>query len=202
MRRPPTDPVNSVLSLLYTFLMNRVYAAVRIAGLGLYPGFLHSPDYGCYSVVLDLMEEFRTIIVDTLTLSLFNLKILQPEDFMVQKPSPGESNKPPDSNQPDVTADPIGLISMSNNDSQHFDFPEQRMDEEPASCGPATGKHPVKLQSEAFQQVIEAFEKKLTATFYIPWRNAISPMVTRLYFRLDNIAKLSKERLTYINRFY
>ncbi len=37
VRRPPTDPVNSVLSLLYTFLMNRVYAAVRIAGLDPYP---------------------------------------------------------------------------------------------------------------------------------------------------------------------
>ncbi|MCP4672746.1 MAG: CRISPR-associated endonuclease Cas1, partial [Desulfobacula sp.] len=37
VRRPPTDPVNSVLSLLYTFLMNRVYAGVRVAGLNPYP---------------------------------------------------------------------------------------------------------------------------------------------------------------------
>ena len=79
VRRPPTDPVNSVLSLLYTFLMNRVYSAVRIAGLDPYPGFLHTIDYGRFSLVLDLMEEFRTIIADTLTLSLFNLKILQKE---------------------------------------------------------------------------------------------------------------------------
>jgi len=60
IRRPPTDPVNSILSLLYTFLMNRVYAAVRVAGLDPYPGFLHSIDYGRYSLVLDLMEELRT----------------------------------------------------------------------------------------------------------------------------------------------
>ena len=46
VRRPPTDPVNSVLSLLYTFLMNRVYSAVRIANLDPYPGHLHSIDYG------------------------------------------------------------------------------------------------------------------------------------------------------------
>jgi len=59
VRRPPTDPVNSILSLLYTFLMNRVYAAVRVAGLDPYPGFLHTLDYGRYSLVLDLMEEFR-----------------------------------------------------------------------------------------------------------------------------------------------
>jgi len=167
VRRPPTDPVNSVLSLLYTFLMNRVYAAVRIAGLDPYPGFLHSLDYGRYSVVLDLMEEFRTIIIDTLTLSLFNLKILQSEDFIVQKPSPVESSKLANPNPPDVSADPIGLISMNNADSEHFDFPEQRMDEAPVSSE-ATGKHPVKLQPEAFQRVIEAFEKKLTTTFYYP----------------------------------
>ena len=168
VRRPPTDPVNSVLSLLYTFLMNRVYAAVRIAGLDPYPGFLHSPDYGRYSVVLDLMEEFRTIIADTLTLSLFNLKILQPEDFIVQKPSPAASDKPANPNPPDVTADPIGLISINNTDSEHFDFPEQRMDEATASSGETSGKHPVRLQPDAFKQVIEAFEKKLTTTFYYP----------------------------------
>jgi len=37
VRRPPTDPINSVLSMLYTLLMNRVYAAVRVAGLDPYP---------------------------------------------------------------------------------------------------------------------------------------------------------------------
>ena len=168
VRRPPTDPVNSVLSLLYTFLMNRVYAAVRIAGLDPYPGFLHSLDYGRYSVVLDLMEEFRTIIADTLTLSLFNLKILQQEDFIIQKPLPDEPGKAANSNPPDVTADPVGLISMNDTDSEHFDFPEQRMEEAPTSSRKVIGKHPVKLQSEAFKRVIEAFEKKLTTTFYYP----------------------------------
>jgi CRISPR-associated protein Cas1 len=88
VRRPPTDPINSVLSLLYTFLMNRMYAAVRIAGLDPYPGFLHSLDYGRFSLVLDLMEEFRTIIVESLVLSLFNLKILQRSDFHLESPRP------------------------------------------------------------------------------------------------------------------
>ncbi|HPD61721.1 MAG TPA: CRISPR-associated endonuclease Cas1, partial [Thermodesulfobacteriota bacterium] len=106
VRRPPTDPVNSVLSLLYTFLMNRVYAAVRIAALDPYPGFLHSLDYGRYSLVLDLMEEFRPIIVDTLTLSLFNLKILQPEDFIIEKPGPTDLTKVPAQTVPDVSKDP------------------------------------------------------------------------------------------------
>ncbi|HBH30558.1 MAG TPA: CRISPR-associated endonuclease Cas1, partial [Desulfofustis sp.] len=86
VRRPPTDPVNAVLSLLYTFLFNRVYAAIRQVNLDPYPAFLHTPDYGRHSLVMDLMEEFRVIIVDTLTLSLFNLKILQKDDFQLEYP--------------------------------------------------------------------------------------------------------------------
>lgn len=168
VRRPPTDPVNSVLSLLYTFLMNRVYAAVRVAGLDPYPGFLHTIDYGRYSLVLDLMEEFRSIIVDTLTLSLFNLKILQKEDFRVEVPVESTSNQPEADNPPDVAADPIGLISMREDGSDTFDLPEQRMEQEIASPEQTTGKYPVKLNPQAFKRVIDAFEKKLTTPFYYP----------------------------------
>lgn len=168
VRRPPTDPVNSVLSLLYTFLMNRVYSAVRIAGLDPYPGFLHTIDYGRYSLVLDLMEEFRTIIVDTLVLSLFNLKILQEEDFIVQKPEPSTSGQSSTCKPQDVTADPIGLITMNDAEPDNFDLPEQRMEEAPDSAKQITGKYPVKLQPNAFRRVIDAFEKKLTTTFFYP----------------------------------
>lgn len=168
VRRPPTDPVNSVLSLLYTFLMNRVYSAVRIAGLDPYPGFLHTIDYGRFSLVLDLMEEFRTIIADTLTLSLFNLKILQKEDFVVQKHASAASGQSSAGNSPDVTADPIGLITMVDGEAGNFDLPEQRMQEMPESSAQTTGKSPVKLQPDAFKQVIDAFEKKLTTTFFYP----------------------------------
>ncbi len=168
VRRPPTDPVNSVLSLVYTFLMNRVYSAVRIAGLDPYPGFLHSADYGRYSLVLDLMEEFRTIIADTLTLSLFNLKILQPEDFHIEVPVEATSKHPEPSDSPDITADPIGLISSNDGDAECFDIPEQRMEAGPVPSGQVTGKYPVKLSPEAFKRVIHAFEKKLTTTFHYP----------------------------------
>lgn len=168
VRRPPTDPVNSVLSLLYTFLMNRVYSAVRITGLDPYPGFLHTIDYGRFSLVLDLMEEFRTIIADTLTLSLFNLKILQKEDFIVQKPASAASGQSSTGNPPDVTADPIGLITMVDGEAGNFDLPEQRMEEMPEASEQTTGKYPVKLQPDAFKRVIDAFEKKLTTTFFYP----------------------------------
>jgi len=168
IRRPPTDPVNSVLSLLYTFLMNRVYAAVRVAGLDPYPGFLHSIDYGRYSLVLDLMEEFRTIIADTLTLSLFNLKILQKDDFLEERPKENatDSEDLDTLPLPDVSADPIGRISFNIEDSTTFDIPEQRMGET-IEARPSS-KYPVRLRPEAFKRVIEAFEKKLTTEFYYP----------------------------------
>jgi CRISP-associated protein Cas1 len=170
VRRPPTDPVNSILSLLYTFLMNRVYSAVRVAGLDPYPGFLHSLDYGRYSLVLDLMEEFRTIIADTLALSLFNLKILKREDFYVEKQDTGEEfHQTQEERIADVTQDPIGRISGNADDAESFDLPDQRMEEEGSrQASPPTGKYPVKLQPEAFQRVIEAFEKKLTTSFFYP----------------------------------
>lgn len=166
VRRPPTDPVNSVLSLLYTFLMNRVYAAVRVAGLDPYVGFLHSLDYGRYSLALDLMEEFRTIIADTLALSLFNLKILQKDDFYTAVPA--EAVESGDAPTPDVSTDPIGLISIDDVAAGNFDLPEQRIDETAASAGQVTGKYPVVLRSDAFKRVIDAFEKKLTTSFFYP----------------------------------
>lgn len=168
VRRPPTDPVNSILSLLYTFLMNRVSAAVRLAGLDPYPGFLHSPDYGRYSLVLDLMEEFRTIISDTLTLSLFNLNILKKRDFYVEKA--GVDDPPEDTAEefPDITRDPMGLISGDEVEQEVFDLPEQRMEHGVSMSVQPDGKYPVKLHGDAFKRVIEAFEKKLTTSFYYP----------------------------------
>lgn len=170
IRRPPTDPVNSVLSLLYTFLMNRVYAAVRIAGLDPYPAFLHVIDYGRYSLVLDIMEEFRPTIVDTLVFSLFNLKILQKTDFRAEAPvASGPSASPPDDDVPDINSDPIGMMTMDGEDRENFDLPEQRIDDRISTAVTgATGKYPVMLLSEAFKRVIDAFEKKLTASFYYP----------------------------------
>ena len=165
VRRPPTDPINSVLSLIYTFLMNRVYSAVRIANLNPYIGFLHSLDYGRYSLVLDLMEEFRSIIADTLTVSLFNLKILQQKDFFIEKYIETEQV---DNQNYDVTADPIGNINFNCSDSNLFDLPEQKMDESHVESKQITGKYPVKLRNDAFKNTIHNFEKKMTTTFYYP----------------------------------
>ena len=171
VRRPPTDPVNAVLSLLYTFLFNRVYAAIRQANLDPHPAFLHVPDYGRHSLVMDLMEEFRVIIVDTLTLSLFNLKILQQEDFRLEYPPPvvaqsGAGMKP----VVDITADPYG--HMADLDCrEHFDLPSQRMGEnavQDLEMELGGGKPAVKLNADAFRRVVENFERKMTTEFHYP----------------------------------
>jgi len=84
-RRPPTDPVNAVLSLGYTFLLNEVMAAVNMIGFDPYLGTLHVLEYGRPSLPLDLMEEWRPLIIDTLALSIFNLQVLTRDDFAFSK---------------------------------------------------------------------------------------------------------------------
>ena len=81
IRRPPTDPVNALLSLGYTLLLNTVLSAISIAGFDPYLGFLHTTEYGRPSLALDLMEEWRPVIIDTLVLSVINLKVLDKSDF-------------------------------------------------------------------------------------------------------------------------
>jgi CRISPR-associated protein Cas1 len=80
-RRPPTDPVNSLLSFAYGLLRMQVTAAVHLAGLDPYIGYLHEVHHGQPAMVLDLMEEFRPLVGDSLVLSVLNNRELQPDDF-------------------------------------------------------------------------------------------------------------------------
>jgi len=80
-RRPPKDPVNACLSFGYTMLQTVVEGIVMEAGFDPYLGVLHAPVYGRPSLVLDLMEEFRPVVVDAVTLSLINLRQMTPSDF-------------------------------------------------------------------------------------------------------------------------
>jgi CRISPR-associated protein Cas1 len=80
-RRPPTDPVNSLLSFAYGLLRMQVTAAVHLAGLDPYIGYLHEVHHGQPAMVLDLMEEFRPLVADSLVLSVLNNRELQPDDF-------------------------------------------------------------------------------------------------------------------------
>ncbi len=81
LRRPPPDPVNALLSFGYTVLTNSVSSAVQIVGLDPLVGFLHAPGYGRPSLALDLVEEFRPLVVDSVVLRVINTAILRPDNF-------------------------------------------------------------------------------------------------------------------------
>ncbi|NJL87816.1 MAG: type I-D CRISPR-associated endonuclease Cas1 [Leptolyngbyaceae cyanobacterium SM1_1_3] len=80
-RRPPTDPVNALLSFGYALLRHDVQGALNIVGFDPYLGYLHTQRYGRPSLALDLMEEFRPLVVDAMVLSALNRKVLAPDDF-------------------------------------------------------------------------------------------------------------------------
>lgn len=80
-RRPPLDPVNALLSFLYTLLTHDCRSAAEAVGLDPAVGFLHRDRPGRPSLALDLMEEFRPALADRLALSLLNRRQLQPADF-------------------------------------------------------------------------------------------------------------------------
>lgn len=81
-KRPPLDPVNAVLSFVYTLLTNEVLSAIKTAGLDPYLGSLHEVAYGRPSLACDLVEEWRTFIADRFVLGLFKRRVLKPEDFV------------------------------------------------------------------------------------------------------------------------
>lgn len=80
-RRPPLDPVNAVLSLLYALLTQDCRAACETHGLDPQMGFLHRDRPGRMSLALDLMEEFRAPLADRTCLTLFNRRQLSSRDF-------------------------------------------------------------------------------------------------------------------------
>lgn len=80
-RRPPLDPVNALLSFLYTLLTHDCRSACEAVGLDPSVGFLHRDRPGRPSLALDLMEELRPVLVDRLVLSLINRRQLRAGDF-------------------------------------------------------------------------------------------------------------------------
>ncbi|MCS6927553.1 MAG: CRISPR-associated endonuclease Cas1 [Candidatus Binatia bacterium] len=88
-RRPPTDPVNALLSFGYTLLGAELASLLDAMGYDPYIGFYHQLDYGRPSLALDLLEEFRVPAIDRLVLNLANLRTLQAGDFVVDEDSGG-----------------------------------------------------------------------------------------------------------------
>lgn len=79
-RRPPRDPVNSLLSFGYVLVFNELTSLLDAMGFDPYIGFLHGIDYGRPSLALDILEEFRAA-VDRFVLTLCNKRVFKPEDF-------------------------------------------------------------------------------------------------------------------------
>lgn len=88
-RRPPLDPVNSLLSYTYAILTHEMLARIEGVGLDPYIGFLHRVEARRPSLALDLIEPFRPVLADRLCLRLINLKIIRPEHFQDRSPQPG-----------------------------------------------------------------------------------------------------------------
>jgi CRISPR-associated protein Cas1 len=80
-RRPPPDPVNAMLSFGYTLLVQEAVAALEIAGLDSAVGFLYRGRWGRPCLVLDLMEEFRPVIVDAVVLRCASTGMVRYEEF-------------------------------------------------------------------------------------------------------------------------
>jgi len=84
-RRPPLDPINALLSFLYTLLRYDAAGALSAHGLDPAVGFLHKDRPGRQSLALDLMEEFRVPLADRTALSLVNRQQLQECHFSKQE---------------------------------------------------------------------------------------------------------------------
>ncbi len=81
-RRPPRDPVNALLSLGYSALAKELAGICHTVGLDPFLGFFHQPRFGRPALALDLMEEFRPLVADSVAISLLNRGEIAPQDFV------------------------------------------------------------------------------------------------------------------------
>lgn len=81
-RRPPTDPVNALLSYAYSLLVRSWAVVLTAVGFDTYRGFYHQPRYGRPALALDMMEPFRPLIADSSVIQAINNGEVQPTDFI------------------------------------------------------------------------------------------------------------------------
>lgn len=81
-RRPPRDPVNAMLSFAYALLTREWTTTLQAVGFDPFLGFYHQPRYGRPALALDLMEEFRSLIGDSVVLMAVNNGEVRPQDFI------------------------------------------------------------------------------------------------------------------------
>ncbi len=81
-RRPPTDPVNAMLSYAYALLVRSFSVTLAAVGFDPYRGFYHQPRYGRPALALDLMEPFRPLLADSSVIQAINNGEVRPSDFL------------------------------------------------------------------------------------------------------------------------
>ncbi|HPC38356.1 MAG TPA: CRISPR-associated endonuclease Cas1 [Exilispira sp.] len=175
-RNPPKDNVNAVLSFLYTLLYQRVDAAIESEDLDPYIGMYHEIDYGKRTLSFDLMEEFRVPIVDTLTISLFNLGILSKEDFREVEFSTESDEYPIDGEEKDqsdkedesregkeILKRKLRKIQINEDGIEVFGS-ENIIDEKISKSTKG-----VLLNESGLKKCIEGFEKKMATTLISPF---------------------------------
>jgi CRISPR-associated protein Cas1 len=86
-RRPPRDPINAMLSFAYAMLSKDLTVLAQATGFDPYLGFYHQPHYGRPCLALDVMEEFRPLVADSVVISVVNNGVLSPDDFLQSGPS-------------------------------------------------------------------------------------------------------------------
>jgi len=114
-RRPPRDPVNALLSFVYTLFTNEVMSAIQASGLDPYLGALHEPLHGRPSLACDLVEEWR-VMADAFVLTLVNRQLVGPDDFVVN-----ESRERPVSMTPAFMRTLIGAYERKMNRTVRLD---------------------------------------------------------------------------------
>lgn len=83
-RRPPRDPVNALLSFAYSLLLREAVVAAITVGLDPYVGVLHRPRYGRPALALDIAEEFRPLIADSVVVGAINKREVTPSMFVTR----------------------------------------------------------------------------------------------------------------------
>lgn len=83
-RRPPPDPINAILSFVYSLLAKELTVVAWAVGFDPYLGFYHRPRFGRPALALDLMEEFRPLVAESVTLQVINNGEVRPSQFIVR----------------------------------------------------------------------------------------------------------------------
>lgn len=150
-RRPPIDPVNSLLSLGYSLLRHDIQGALNIVGFDPYLGYLHTERYGRPSLALDLMEEFRPLIVDAVVLTAINRRILAPKDFITE----------PVSNAVSLTKEGLHIFLRLYQEKKQDKF-----------------KHPVLQKQYTYQETFE-IQARLLAKYLLGEIDKYPPLVMK-----------------------